>query len=141
MYNYTYYIVLHHYVHINFVNKYICTLFVDTISFVFVYPTIETIITEQPHEMDHPLDGSLYVIQETIESQFIRLWLFCYNLESDSDDDTEITVTNTNQDISIFKTPNAVRLRTRQFPPSINGNITCRSKATGKKSTIFVASK
>ena len=91
--------------------------------------------------MDYPVDGSLYVIQETIESELIALQLLCYNLENDSVNDTELTVTVTNPNHDLSKNPNIVTLDIQQFPPSLNGNITCRSKATGKESTIFIASK
>ena len=127
---------------ITFINKYICTFFVDTVSSVIKYATYERYVTEQPLEIDYPLDGSLYVIQETIEAELFILLLRCYNLENDSDTDTELTATSPNLDLSkISKRPNTLTLVVRQFLPSLNGNIICRSKTTEKESTIFIASK
>lgn len=132
------------------------TLSVDSVSIVFLYNgfriTEEPIIDEEPveddidipFELDFPTHGSLYVIQETMDYRLFFMELQCYNLEGNDLNDTELIFTNTN----LTEISNNVRSRSdlasvsfRQFPPSFNGNVTCRSRVTGRESTVFIASK
>ena len=95
--------------------------------------------------MDFPVHESLYVIQETPDSPIFDLQLLCYNLEGDSFDDTEIIFTNPNLDLNeiLYRVFNEFLtvVFLRQFTPSFNGNVTCRSRTTGKQSTVYIASK
>ena len=125
-----------------------CILCVDTVSIVISYEGLSQIIEEAPPEHDFPTHENLYVIQETAGFQLATLDILCYNFENDSVNDTEVTFANPNlAEIGSFPSRNLVRVslvfsfRQMQFPPSFNGNVTCRSRATGRESTIFIASK
>jgi len=111
----------------------LCT---DTISVVIEY-------AERPSERDYPLDGGLYIIQESIDFPLNQFEILCYNLESNNANDTEITFANpniTNQNFDHIEN-NFAALNLGTYPTSFNGNVTCRSQATGKASTVYIASR
>ena len=94
--------------------------------------------------MDFPVHESLYVIQEAPDTPIFDFQLLCYNLESDSFNDTEIIFSNPNPDLNEIPHEVSDDMGTivffEQFTPSINGNVTCRSRRTGKQSTVYIAS-
>ena len=92
--------------------------------------------------MDYPTHNSLIVIQENFDYRLARILLLCYNLENSSESDTEVTFTNPNlANIRSLTSNNGAAIPFPNFTPSFNGNATCRSRSTGKESTIFIASK
>ena len=91
---------------------------------------------EAPNEIDFPEHQNLYVMQETANFPLRVVQFLCYNLESNS---TEITFNNPSTS-KREASSGFVEMTFRQFPPSFNGNVTCRSKTNGKESTVFVAS-
>ena len=116
------------------------SLCIDTISVVIEYATV---VLERPSERDYPLDGSLYIIQESVDFPLNRFEIICYNLESNNATDTEITFGNpniTNQNFDHVAN-NFAALNLGSYPTSFNGNVTCRSQATGKASTVYIASR
>jgi len=112
---------------------------IDTVSIVIAHGG--PVFLEQPQELDFPTHGSLYVLQETVDFQLGSLDILCYNLEND--DITDIIFTNPDlaESSRRISSNNPVRVVLSHFPPSFNGNVTCRSRATMKESTIFIASK
>ena len=124
---------------------YYFTLCVDTISIVIEYGDFLTIVQERPLERDYPLHGSLYVIQESVDFPLYQFNILCYNLESNNATDAEFIFANpniTDQSFDFFGRDNFAQLRFGMlYPSSFNGNVTCRSRATGKASTVYIASR
>ena len=111
----------------------------DTVSF-----GIEYITSNEREEYDFPVQGGLYVIQETPDARVYDLHLLCYNLESNNFNDTEITFANPNVDFNELPYQNFssyISIPFERFIPSFNGNVTCRSRTAGKESTVYIASK
>ena len=111
----------------------------DTVSF-----GIEYITSKEREEYDFPVQGGLYVIQETPDARIYDLRLLCYNLESNNCNDTEIAFANPNVDfneLSYQNFSNYISIPFERFTPSFNGNVTCRSRTAGKESTVYIASK
>ena len=118
-------------------------MYVDTISIVIEYGDFLTLVQERPSERDYPLDGSLYIIQESVDFPLNQFEILCYNLESNNATDTEIMFANPNITSQNFDhvENNFAALNLGSYPTSFNGNVTCRSQATGKASTVYIASR